>query len=220
MLKNRMLKNHMLNRRQALWGIGSMAAIVAGGAVLLRPTPTMHPALNLLLDTPLLSVQGAPYPMQSLRHQPLLINVWAPWCAPCVDELPELSSMFLQLQAQQTTHTANTTNTTNTTSTVQTVQTTHTAQQQTNIAQTMPAVQFVGVGVDSAENLAAFAAKTTVSFPLLVGNTAGMDFIKNLGNTSGALPFTVLFDANGRVIAHKTGRIKPAEVLQWLKQLK
>lgn len=32
--------------------------------------------------------------MHSFRHKPLLLNFWATWCPPCIDELPLLSSFY------------------------------------------------------------------------------------------------------------------------------
>jgi carbohydrate-selective porin OprB len=53
----------------------------------------------------------------------------------------------------------------------------------------------------------------------LAGNTAGVDLAKALGNTSGALPFTVLFNASGQMVAQKTGRVQTADIVAWLKKL-
>lgn len=36
-------------------------------------------------------LSGAPVDLQRFRGRPLLINVWASWCAPCVEEMPELA---------------------------------------------------------------------------------------------------------------------------------
>lgn len=35
-------------------------------------------------------MQGKPMDLRSLRGRPLLINVWASWCGPCIKEMPEL----------------------------------------------------------------------------------------------------------------------------------
>jgi thiol-disulfide isomerase/thioredoxin len=36
---------------------------------------------------------GAPATLTSFRGHPLLVNLWATWCAPCVKELPALDSL-------------------------------------------------------------------------------------------------------------------------------
>jgi len=41
-------------------------------------------------DTP----DGAPLPMRSFRGKPLLINFWATWCPPCIEELPLLDGFY------------------------------------------------------------------------------------------------------------------------------
>jgi thiol-disulfide isomerase/thioredoxin len=37
---------------------------------------------------------GAPLPMQSFQGRPLLINFWATWCPPCVEELPLINAFY------------------------------------------------------------------------------------------------------------------------------
>lgn len=39
-------------------------------------------------------LDGSRLSMATLRGQPLLLNFWATWCPPCVDELPLLSSFY------------------------------------------------------------------------------------------------------------------------------
>ncbi len=43
-------------------------------------------------DTP----QGSKLSMQSLQGRPLLLNFWATWCAPCVEELPLINDFYRQ----------------------------------------------------------------------------------------------------------------------------
>jgi thiol-disulfide isomerase/thioredoxin len=45
---------------------------------------------GLEFDTP----AGTRLTMQGLRGRPLLINFWATWCPPCVEELPLLDAFY------------------------------------------------------------------------------------------------------------------------------
>ena len=47
---------------------------------------------QMQFDTP----DGRKLPMQSLKGKPLLINFWATWCPPCVEELPLLERFYSQ----------------------------------------------------------------------------------------------------------------------------
>jgi thiol-disulfide isomerase/thioredoxin len=43
--------------------------------------------------------QGTPLLLQSFRGKPLLINFWATWCPPCIDELPLINAFYKQNHA-------------------------------------------------------------------------------------------------------------------------
>jgi thiol-disulfide isomerase/thioredoxin len=87
-------------RRGILLGAGALAAGLgmglawwkshAGAAVQLsEPIPGFW---ALQWSTP----QGTPLPLQSFRGKPLLINFWATWCPPCIDELPLINAFYKQ----------------------------------------------------------------------------------------------------------------------------
>ena len=44
--------------------------------------------------------EGGTFTMASLRGQPLLLNFWATWCPPCVQEMPELDHFARQFAPQ------------------------------------------------------------------------------------------------------------------------
>lgn len=50
----------------------------------------------LSFDTP----EGSRLTLQSLRGRPLLINFWATWCPPCVEELPLLNAFHQENSAK------------------------------------------------------------------------------------------------------------------------
>jgi thiol-disulfide isomerase/thioredoxin len=51
---------------------------------------------QMQFDTP----EGGKLAMQSLKGKPLLINFWATWCPPCVEELPLLERFYRQNKAK------------------------------------------------------------------------------------------------------------------------
>lgn len=73
-------------------------------------------------------------------------------------------------------------------------------------------VRFVGIGVDSEKNVQAFLQKTPVNYPIFVSGFGGADLARSFGNTVGALPFTVVIDANGAVRSTKLGEVVPGEL--------
>jgi thiol-disulfide isomerase/thioredoxin len=83
-------------RRRLLYaGVAGVAA--AAGAVLAwrkwRPDASFDQATALWalsFDTP----GGSTLKMADLRGRPLLLNFWATWCPPCIDELPLLDSFY------------------------------------------------------------------------------------------------------------------------------
>jgi thiol-disulfide isomerase/thioredoxin len=73
-------------------------------------------------------------------------------------------------------------------------------------------VQFIGIGVDSDQNVQSFLRKVPVSYPIFVSGFGGADLARSLGNAAGGLPFTVVIDANGAVRSAKLGEINPGEL--------
>lgn len=80
-------------------------------------------------------------------------------------------------------------------------------------------IQFIGIGVDSQQNVQAFLKKIPVDYPILVSGFGGADLARSLGNSAGALPFTVVIDANGVVRSTKLGQVVPAELSKTLDAL-
>lgn len=94
-----------MNRRTMLYGGVAAAASCAGlGAALWKNQPpdiAPEPAQvgndgaidsfwSLSFDTP----DGKTLAMSTFRGKPLLVNFWATWCPPCLEELPLLDSFY------------------------------------------------------------------------------------------------------------------------------
>ena len=57
--------------------------------------PGLHPYTGKQKTIPLqlASLQGQPFDLKDYRGQVVLVNFWATWCAPCVEEMPSLSRL-------------------------------------------------------------------------------------------------------------------------------
>lgn len=92
-----------LGRRRALYA-GVAAAAAVGGAGLawwrLQPQAVQAGAEQALwtqaFDTP----EGARLAMAEFVGKPLLLNFWATWCPPCVEELPLLNQFYREHAAK------------------------------------------------------------------------------------------------------------------------
>lgn len=67
-----------------------------GGDRLLRPYPGERSAQALLLP----SLDGVTIDLATLRGRVVLVNFWATWCPPCVEEIPSLQRLYRRLRAR------------------------------------------------------------------------------------------------------------------------
>lgn len=73
-------------------------------------------------------------------------------------------------------------------------------------------IQFVGISIDNVDKIVEFQKITPVSYPLLIGDMNVMENSAALGNTRQALPFTAVFDREGRLFSTKLGRLAEADL--------
>lgn len=90
-----LIENPAGNRRCWLMGAVAGAAALAGAGLAWR---TYQPhAVSSTVELGLWQLEfpapdGGVFKMASLRGKPWLLNFWATWCPPCIEELPLLSS--------------------------------------------------------------------------------------------------------------------------------
>ena len=125
--------------------------------------------------------EGGELAMSSLRGKPVLLNFWATWCPPCVEEMPMIDRFFRD-------HGAN-------------------------------GWQVVGLAIDQPSAVRKFLQRTPVTYPTGLAGLQGTELVKNLGNTGGGLPFTLVLNADGSVAARKMGKLEEADLEGWRREL-
>lgn len=153
----------------------AIAAIFAGLGVLIghwqtSPDPAEPTAVDQLFASTLPDPQGRDQPLARWKGRPLVVNFWATWCAPCVEEMPELDQLAKDSAKKN--------------------------------------INIIGIGIDSAANVAQFAEKFKISYPLYVSGLRGTELAREFGNASGGLPYTVLIGPDGQVRKTYLGRLK------------
>jgi thiol-disulfide isomerase/thioredoxin len=174
----------ILRKRMLVAGTALAAGLAGAGLAWWRMTPV--PAVDANVDAfwqlSFEQPDGSPLPMQGFRGQPLLLNFWATWCPPCVEELPLLETMWRQNHDKK--------------------------------------LQILGLAVDQPSSVRRFLAQNQLTFPIGLAGLTGTELGRSLGNTMAALPFSVLFDARGQVVAQKMGKLEPDDLSGWLALLK
>jgi thiol-disulfide isomerase/thioredoxin len=91
------------NRRTVMYaGVAALAAITGAGVAWKRQLlDDMAPEVMAALwaaefDTP----NGEALPMTTFQGKPLVINFWATWCTPCIEEMPLIDVFFRENESK------------------------------------------------------------------------------------------------------------------------
>jgi thiol-disulfide isomerase/thioredoxin len=172
-----------MNRRQwiSIAGI-SLVALVAGVLTsqwIYKTGLASDPAIKAFFANPWQTPDGKSVDTEQWRGKVLVVNFWASWCPPCVEEMPTLDKLQAEFKSQN--------------------------------------VLFVGIGIDSPSNIREFLEKTPVSYPIVIGGLEGSNLSKQLGNSQGALPYTMIINAQGKATSSKLGKISEEELRKAIK---
>lgn len=90
------------HRRMFLWGAGALAGLAGAGlaAWRLRLADVSEAEAQTLWDESFEKLDGDRLQMAALRGRPLLLNFWATWCPPCIQELPLLNAFYGENRAK------------------------------------------------------------------------------------------------------------------------
>lgn len=168
-------------RRGLLLGAGTLAAGAGLGLAWWRSTAlaaaTAGESFAGFWDLQWSTPEGTPLLLKSFRGKPLLINFWATWCPPCIEELPLINAFFNKNRAN--------------------------------------GWQVIGLAIDRPKSVQAFLKKMPLDFPVAIDALGGSDLGRDLGNPSGSLPFSVVFNAQGGIVQRKLGRLKQDDLDLW-----
>lgn len=122
-------------------------------------------------------LQGRTHRLADYRGHQVLLNFWASWCGPCLDELPALDRAQAKFGEKGTI--------------------------------------VLGIAMDDPVRVRAFLAGHPVRYPILLGRMEPPSTSLLWGDSDEILPYSVLIDADGRVIATHRGPLDATLLDRW-----
>ena len=172
-----------MNRRQLIIIVAISLLALLGGVLtsqwVYKTGLASDPAVKAFLANSWQTPDGKTVETQKWQGKVLVVNFWASWCPPCVEEMPALDKLQQEFLQQN--------------------------------------VLFVGIGIDSPSNIREFLSKTPVSYPIVIGGLEGSNLSKQMGNSQGALPYTIIINAKGKASYSKLGKISEDDVRSAIK---
>lgn len=77
-------------------------------------------------------------------------------------------------------------------------------------------LQVIGIALDDATEVERFLGEVAVTFPMFLAEPGRVDLSTTLGNARAVLPYSVLIDAEGRIVRRKFGAFTEASLDAWV----
>lgn len=77
----------------------------------------------------------------------------------------------------------------------------------------------LGIAIDNVEKVAAFSKEFNINYPVLIGEFEAFSLAEAMGNSQGALPFTVTIGRDGTIVDTHLGRIKKQQIEEIIKPM-
>ncbi|MHC1478877.1 TlpA family protein disulfide reductase [Frateuria aurantia] len=139
------------------------------------PAPQVAGLGDLAPDLQLNDLQGHPHHLSEYPGPRRILNFWASWCGPCLDEMPALDHAATSSQAS-----------------------------------------IIGIAMDRPAAARQFLQDHPVHYPILLGQLKPPSTSARFDDNGGLLPYSVLLDASGKVLARHAGALDPAMLARWL----
>ncbi len=79
-------------------------------------------------------------------------------------------------------------------------------------------LQIVGVAMDNAADVSAFAMEMDINYPLMIGEQDAIELARRYGNDFGALPYTVIIDSEAIIRSTFAGELSKDQAIELLQQ--
>jgi peroxiredoxin len=159
-------------------GVALLAGI-AGFAVQ-RWALDVHTEREMAPDLALQTLDGGQLRLSSLRGKLVLVNFWATWCAPCLNEIPMLVAAHRRYHDR--------------------------------------GFEILGPAMDDPEQVKALLPRLRIPYPILIGEDDIPRAMDALGDTLGALPFSVLISPDGYVVDRKHGEFDAEDLAKLIEK--
>jgi len=161
-----------------LWGWGWLCAL---GLAQAQHQATRWPTHVAVPPIEFTDLSAQTWGAERFKGKTVVINFWATWCPPCIEELPLIDAFYKANQSKS--------------------------------------FQVVGLAVDQPSQVRRFLTQKPLQFPNGLAGMVGSELGVSLGNAQSALPYSVLFDAKGRLLAQKAGKLDQKDLDSWLQKV-